>query len=70
VAREVFATLAGRCTVPHYTHLRPARSAKNITLTAVATALDVWPARDGELGLGRRRDDAFADRYRGWLGAA
>jgi transposase len=53
--------------VPDYTDLRPARRAKNITLTAVATALDVWPARVGELELGRRRDD---DRYRAWLTAA
>ena len=70
VAREVFAALAGRCDVPDYTDLRPARRAKNITLTAVATALDVWPARVGDLELGRRRDDDFADRYRAWLTAA
>jgi len=31
--------------------------------------LTVWPARAGELELGRRRDD-FADRYRRWLNAA
>ncbi len=70
VAREVFAALTGHCAVPDYTDLRPARRAKNITLTAVATALDVWPARVGELELGRRRDDDFADRYRAWLTAA
>lgn len=70
VAREVFAALAGHCAVPDYTDLRPARHAKNITLTTVATALDVWPARVGELELGRRRDDDFANRYRAWLNAA
>jgi transposase len=63
VAREVFAALVGRCAGPDYTDLRPARRAKNITLTAVATAVDVWPACVGELELGRRRDDDFADRY-------
>lgn len=70
VAREVYAALTGHCSVPDYTDLRPARRAKNITLTTVATALDVWPARIGELELGRRRDDAFAERYRQWLNAA
>ncbi|WP_139142754.1 XRE family transcriptional regulator [Humibacillus sp. DSM 29435] len=53
-----------------YTDLRPARRAKNITLTTVAAALHVWPARVGELELGRRRDVDFADRYRAWLTAA
>ncbi len=28
------------------------------------------PAGVGELELGRRRDDDFADRYRAWLNAA
>ncbi len=69
-AREVFHALSGHCAVPDYTDLRPARRAKNITLTTVAAALDVWPARVGELELGRRRDDDFADRYRCWLNAA
>lgn len=70
VAREIHRALAGHCTVPDYTDLRPARRAKNITLTNAATALGVWPARVGELELGRRRDDDFADRYRQWLTAA
>lgn len=70
IAREIFAALTGHCTVPDYTDLRPARQAKNITLTNAATALGVWPARIGELELGRRRDDPFAERYRNWLTAA
>jgi transposase len=70
VAREIHRALAGHCAVPDYTDLRPTRQTKNITLTQVADALDVWPARVGELELGRRRDDAFADRYRQWLNAA
>ena len=66
----MFHALSGHCAVPDYTDLRPARRAKNITLTTVAAALDVWPARVGELELGRHRDDDFADRYRCWLNAA
>lgn len=70
VAREIFQALTGHCTVPDYSDLRPSRQAKNITLTHAATAMGVWPARVGELELGRRRDDDFADRYRQWLTAA
>jgi transposase len=70
VAREIFQALTGHCAVPDYSDLRPARQAKNITLTNAATALNVWPARVGELELGRRRDDQFAQRYRQWLQAA
>lgn len=70
VAREIHRALSGHCAVPDYTDLRPARQAKNITLTTAANALHVWPARVGELELGRRRDDTFAHRYRAWLTAA
>lgn len=70
VAREIFRALTGQCAVPDYTDLRPARRAKNITLTTVAENLNVWPARIGELELGRRRDDQLAERYRRWLTAA
>lgn len=70
VAREIFQALTGHCPVPDYSDLRPSRRAKNITLTNAASAMGVWPARVGELELGRRRDDDFADRYRQWLTAA
>lgn len=70
VAREIFQALIGNCTVPDYSDLRPSRQAKNITLTTVAGALGLWPARVSELELGRRRDDEFAERYRHWLQAA
>jgi transcriptional regulator with XRE-family HTH domain len=53
--------------VPDYTDLRPTRRAKNLTITAAATHLGVWPARIGELELGRRPNDELADRYRKWL---
>ncbi len=70
IAREVFQALTGHCTVPDYSDLRPARRAKNLTLTAAAEHLAVWPARIGELELGRRPNDDLAERYRRWLKAA
>ena len=70
VAREVFNALTGRYAVPSYSDLRPARRAKNLTLTAAANHLGVWPARIGELELGRRPNDELAARYRAWLQAA
>lgn len=70
VAREIFQALAGHCAVPDYSDLRPARRAKNLTLTAAATHLGVWPARIGELELGRRPNEELAARYRAWLTAA
>lgn len=70
VAREIFQALNGNCAVPDYTDLRPARRAKNITITNAAEAMGVWPARVGELELGRRRNDELAQRYREWLDAA
>lgn len=70
VAREVFRALTGRCDIPDYQDLRPARRAKNLTLTAAAAHLGVWPARVSELELGRRPNDELAARYRNWLQAA
>ncbi len=70
IARQIFQALTGHCAVPDYTDLRPARRAKNLTLTAAAKHLGVWPARIGELELGRRPNNELADRYRQWLNAA
>lgn len=36
----------------------------NRALSMISAALHVWPARVGELKLGRRRDDDFANRHR------
>lgn len=69
VAREIFQALAGNCTVPDYSDLRPARRAKNLTLTAAATYLGVWPARIGELELVCLPYDELAHRYGEWLNA-
>lgn len=70
VVREIYRALVGRCEVPDYSDLRPARRTKNITLTTVATHLDVWPATISQLELGQRRDDHLAQTYREWLNAA
>ncbi|MDN5721293.1 IS110 family transposase [Corynebacterium sp.] len=70
IARQIFQALTGHCAVPDYSDLRPARRAKNLTLTNAANHLGVWPARIGELELGRRPNDDLAHRYRQWLNAA
>lgn len=68
--REIFRALTGDRAVPDYSDLRPARRAKNPTLTAAADHLGVWPARISELELGRRPNDELATRDRAWLAAA
>jgi len=70
VAREVFRALRGRCPVPDYSDLRPARQARNLTLAAVAAELKVWPSALSQLELGQRVDNDLVARYRNWLTAA
>ena len=70
VAREIYRALVGRCDVPDYTDLRPARQAKNITLTQVAHHFAVWPMHISTIERGTRRDDTLANAYRDWLTAA
>ena len=70
VAREVYRALVGRCDIPDYTDLRPARQAKNITLTQVAGHFEVWPMHISTIERGTRRDDTLAKAYREWLTAA
>lgn len=50
--------------------LRPLRQSKNLTLTAAAQHLGVWPATISTLERGIRRDDDLAHAYRNWLQAA
>ncbi|MEU0836550.1 IS110 family transposase [Streptomyces sp. NPDC056231] len=69
IAREVFRLLTTTVEVPEIADLRPARQAKNITLTAVANHFGVWPAVISNIERGLRRDDAFASTYREWLAA-
>jgi transposase len=70
IAQEVFRLLTTTVEVPEVADLRPARQAKNITLTAAANHLGVWPAVISNIERGLRRDDTFADAYRNWLAAA
>ena len=56
--------------VPGIEDLRPLRQAKNITLTAAANHLGVWPTTISELERGIRRNDDLANSYRSWLTAA
>ncbi|PJM91773.1 IS110 family transposase [Streptomyces sp. CB01373] len=70
VAREMFRCLTTTVTVPGIADLRPLRQSKNITLTAAARQLGVWPARISTLERGIRRDDELAHAYRDWLHTA
>ncbi|MFE7524576.1 hypothetical protein ACFU7Y_02495 [Kitasatospora sp. NPDC057542] len=70
IAREIFRCLTATVTVPEIADLRPARQAKNITLTAVANHFGIWPATISTLERGIRRDDDLANAYREWLTAA
>ena len=70
IVREIYRALTGRCDIPDYTDLRPARQAKNITLTQVAQHFAVWPTHISTIERGTRRDDTLAAAYRDWLKAA
>jgi transposase len=70
IAREVFKLLTRQIAVLDYADLRPARQAKNITVTAAANHFGIWPTAISRLERGLQRDDAFADTYRNWLKAA
>ena len=70
IAREIYRSLTQHVAVPEYADLRPARQAKNLTLTAVANHFGVWPADISTMERGLRRDDNLARHYRTWLAAA
>lgn len=70
IAREMFKLLTRQVAVPEYADLRPARQAKNITVTAAANHFRVWPTVISRIERGLQRDDTFADTYRNWLNAA
>ena len=50
--------------------LAPVLPEARAAFETAATHLGVWPARIGELELGRRPNDGLAARYRAWLHAA
>ena len=70
IARETFKLLTRQIAVPEYADLRPARQAKNITVTAAANHFGIWPTVIFRIERGLQRDDTFADTYRNWLRAA
>lgn len=70
IARDMFRYLTTMVTVPDIADLRPLRQAKNITLTAAAHQLGVWPTVISTIERGTRRDDALTHAYRDWLHAA
>lgn len=70
IAREIFKLLTRQIAVPDYADLRPARQAKNITVTAAANHFKVWPTVISRIERGLQRDDTLAQAYRNWLQAA
>ena len=70
IAPEAFKLLTRQIAVPDYADLRPARQAKNITVTAAANHFGIWPTVISRIERGLQRDDAFADTYRSWLQTA
>lgn len=70
IAREMFRLLTQQCDIDDYRDLRPARQAKNITLTNAANHFGVWPTIISRLERGLKRDDTLATNYRQWLNAA
>jgi hypothetical protein len=67
IAREMFRHLTAPCPIDDYSDLRPARQARNITLTAAAQHFNVWPITISRLERGLKRDDTLAANYRQWL---
>ena len=70
IAREMFRCLTTTVTLPDIADLRPLRQTKNITLTAAAHQLGVWPSVISTIERGIRRDDALTHAYRDWLHTA
>lgn len=70
IAREIFKSLTQGLAAPLLADLRPARQAKNITLTAAAAALDTYPSKLLRTERGTYPDYDLAHRYREWLAAA
>lgn len=70
IAREVFKSLTRGLTAPDLADLRPARRAKNITITAAAHAMGTYPSKISRTEQGTYPDYELATRYRKWLAAA
>ncbi|MET9648661.1 IS110 family transposase, partial [Streptomyces syringium] len=70
IAREIFRCLTTTVNVPEIADLRPLRQSKNITLSAAARHLGVWPSRISDVERGIRRLDDLTHAYRDWLQTA
>lgn len=70
IAREIFKSLTQGQAAPLLADLRPARQAKNITITAAAKALGTYPSKLSRTEHGTYPDYDLAERYREWLAAA
>jgi transposase len=70
IAREMFKLLTRTCDFDDYSDLRPARQAKNITVTAVAEHFGVGSITISRLERGHHRNDSLVTAYRHWLNTA
>jgi hypothetical protein len=70
IAREMFRLLTRPAPVDDYRDLRPARQAKNLSLTIVAHHFGLPIITVSRLERGRQRNDTLAANYRQWLTAA
>jgi transposase len=70
IAREMFKLLTRVCAFDDYSDLRPARQAKNITITAVAAHFGVGSITISRLERGQHRNHTLATAYRHWLTTA
>jgi transcriptional regulator with XRE-family HTH domain len=70
IIREIYRYLTQPSPVPQWADLRPAREGKNLTLTAAAHHLGVWPTVISRLERGLQRKDDLTIAYRAWLAAA
>jgi transposase len=70
IVREIFKSLTQGLAAPQLADLRPARQAKNITITAAAKALGTYPSKLSRTEHGTYPDYDLAERYREWLAAA
>lgn len=59
IAREIFKYLTRQIAVPKYADLRPARQAKNITVTAATDHFGVLPTVISRIERGLQRDDTY-----------
>ncbi|WP_433599230.1 XRE family transcriptional regulator [Nocardia sp. CA-135953] len=70
IAHEIHGWLTSAISIPDYADLRPGRRRLNITLTAAARHLGVWPGTLSRIEGGQTRNDELANTYRAWLATA